>query len=450
MRRQTHQRIVQVLEAQFPETAATQPELLAYHALRGELWDQALTYFRQAGEQAVARSAYREAVAAFEQALGAVQHLPESRDTLAQAIDLRLALRNALYPLGELGGSSSTCRKPKPSPRPWATHTGWGGSLSICSPILRQVCEPDRALTSGQRALAIATALGDVGLTVTAQHYLGSSTAAWGTIARRWSATKRTWRVSTARCSRSASVCLGWLLLPPAVTSSPLLPSAAPSPRGGRPAEEGVQLAEAADHPYSRVMAYWGVGFRALRQGDLPQAIPVLERALDLAQGAHLRLLVPWVAASLGAAYALAGRTADALPLLEQAVAQAVAMQFLLDHALWMVWLGEAYLCAGRPDEACTQAQRALEFSRAHQERGHAAYALRLLGEIRGPPRSAGGRAGCRPLPPGPRPGRGAGHAPACGPLPPRPRDVVCRDRPARAGPDCAVDGYRNVPRSWR
>ena len=87
MRRQTHQRIVQVLEAQFPEMVATTPELLAYHARRGELWDQALTYFRQAGEQAVARSAYQEAVAAFEEALGVVQHLPESRDTCAQAID---------------------------------------------------------------------------------------------------------------------------------------------------------------------------------------------------------------------------------------------------------------------------------------------------------------------------------------------------------------------------
>ena len=36
-----------------------------------------------------------------------------------------------------------------------------------------QVGEPDRALASGQRALAIATDLGEVGLTVTAQHYLG-------------------------------------------------------------------------------------------------------------------------------------------------------------------------------------------------------------------------------------------------------------------------------------
>jgi tetratricopeptide (TPR) repeat protein len=124
------------------------------------------------------------------------------------------------------------------------------------------------------------------------------------------------------------------------------------------------------------------MGFRALRQGDLDQAIPVLEGALALVQGAYLRLLVPLVAAPLGAAYALAGRTAEALPLLEQAVAQAVAMHYMWDHALRTVWLSEAYLLAGHLNEAGTQAQRALEFSRAHQEQGHTAYAMRLLGEV--------------------------------------------------------------------
>jgi tetratricopeptide (TPR) repeat protein len=47
-----------------------------------------------------------------------------------------------------------------------------------------------------------------------------------------------------------------------------------------------------------------------------------------------------------------------------------------------VIWLDEAYLLAGRLDEASTQAQRALEFSCAQQERGNEAYALRLLGEV--------------------------------------------------------------------
>jgi tetratricopeptide (TPR) repeat protein len=57
-------------------------------------------------------------------------------------------------------------------------------------------------------------------------------------------------------------------------------------------------------------------------------------------------------------------------------------MRLMFDQALRIAWLGEAYLLTGRLDEAYTQAQRALEFSRAHQERGHEAYALRLLGEV--------------------------------------------------------------------
>jgi class 3 adenylate cyclase len=122
--------------------------------------------------------------------------------------------------------------------------------------------------------------------------------------------------------------------------------------------------------------------FATLRQGDLQQGIPMLERAFDLARVEHLRVLVPWGASLLGAAYALAGWTAEALPLLEQAVERGIAMGRQLNHALQVVWLSEAYLLAGRLDEAHTQAHRALEFSRAHQERGHEAYALRLLGEI--------------------------------------------------------------------
>ena len=66
-------------------------------------------------------------------------------------------------------------------------------------------------------------------------------------------------------------------------------------------------------------------------------------------------------------------------------------------------------------------------------------------GREHGTPGVPRGRARCRPLPPGPRPGRGAGHAPAPGALPPRPGHAVCCDRPAGAGPYRAVDGHRDV-----
>jgi predicted ATPase len=69
-----------------------QVEWLAHHAVRGAMWERAVRYLRQAGEKAVARSANREAVAFFEQALTALSHLPESQQTLSEELDIRIAL----------------------------------------------------------------------------------------------------------------------------------------------------------------------------------------------------------------------------------------------------------------------------------------------------------------------------------------------------------------------
>ena len=109
----------------------------------------------------------------FEQALGALQHLPDSHDTRVQAIDLRLALRNALWTLGELERlfvhlqEAEVLAEALGDPH----RLGWVSVYLLAH--FAQACDPDRALTSGQRALAMATTLGDIGLTVAAQHYLG-------------------------------------------------------------------------------------------------------------------------------------------------------------------------------------------------------------------------------------------------------------------------------------
>ena len=72
-RRGLHGRIVEALEALAPERVAEQVERLAHHALRGEVWDKAVTYCQQAGARAFDRAAFREAVASFEQALQAAR-----------------------------------------------------------------------------------------------------------------------------------------------------------------------------------------------------------------------------------------------------------------------------------------------------------------------------------------------------------------------------------------
>jgi tetratricopeptide (TPR) repeat protein len=91
----------------------------------------------------------------------------------------------------------------------------------------------------------------------------------------------------------------------------------------------------------------------------------------------------------LGAAYTLAGRGADAVPLLTQAMEQTIATEMVGYQTRCRLSLGEAHLLAGHLEDAHTCAERMLTLARAHQERGHQAYALRLLGEIaahRAPP----------------------------------------------------------------
>jgi hypothetical protein len=123
--RALHARVTKAIERLSTERLAEQAERLAHHALRGELWEKAVAYLRQAGLRAMARAANREAIAHLEQALGVLRHLPDIRETTELTIDLRIDLRNALVPLGdrarigghlhEAEGARQDARRPAPA-----------------------------------------------------------------------------------------------------------------------------------------------------------------------------------------------------------------------------------------------------------------------------------------------------------------------------------------------
>ena len=95
-KQQLHARIAITLENQFPETAATEPAILAHHCTEGSLADRAVEYRLKAGQQAVARSAMVEAVAQLEKGLALLTTLPTSLERQQQELDLRIALGPAL------------------------------------------------------------------------------------------------------------------------------------------------------------------------------------------------------------------------------------------------------------------------------------------------------------------------------------------------------------------
>jgi tetratricopeptide (TPR) repeat protein len=146
--------------------------------------------------------------------------------------------------------------------------------------------------------------------------------------------------------------------------------------------EVGLHIAEALNHPVSLVAAYRGVGLLYLRQGDLHQALPRLERAAGICEAADLPFHFSLLAPALGAAYVLCGRVDEAVRLLERALEQTTASGSRGGQALRLAALGEAQLHAGRLQEASTLAARALDHARTYQERGREAYTLHLLGDI--------------------------------------------------------------------
>jgi hypothetical protein len=95
-RQQHHQRIAHVLEARFPETVETQPELLAQHYTEAGLHEPALRYWQQAGRRASTRSAYVEAIVHLTQGLALLKHLPESPERLRHELVLQTLLGPAL------------------------------------------------------------------------------------------------------------------------------------------------------------------------------------------------------------------------------------------------------------------------------------------------------------------------------------------------------------------
>jgi tetratricopeptide (TPR) repeat protein len=146
-------------------------------------------------------------------------------------------------------------------------------------------------------------------------------------------------------------------------------------------AEEAGRIAREIDHALSQLCAYRSLGLVSLRRGDLIQAIPPLEHAVELCRGIPAPAFFDGSAARLGYAYALSGRLPEGVALIEEALANPAATG-VANHPLYLAYLGEAHLLTGRAGDARAVARRALDLAHRQKERGNEAWVLRLLGEI--------------------------------------------------------------------
>ncbi len=87
-----HARILGILESRFPETVASEPEILAYHAGEAALAEKAVGYWEKAGRLAAERAANAEAIGHLGKGLQALSALPAGVDRARSEVSLRLSM----------------------------------------------------------------------------------------------------------------------------------------------------------------------------------------------------------------------------------------------------------------------------------------------------------------------------------------------------------------------
>ena len=379
-----HTHIVAALEQLAHDRDALQLERLAYHAWHGGVWDKAVSYCRQVGVNAMARSAYREAKVSFEQALQALDGLSPTRDTQELGIDLRFELLSALRPFGEGGRMLEHLYEAERL----ATSLGDANRLGrvsnfLCVHFYLAGVYP-RAIVHGERTLSMATTAGDLGLRMLATHYLGFIHWAQGDYRQAIDRLQDSLELLHGEQSHER---FGQVALPSTGTRSYLARchgELGDFAAGIAIGKEALAIAEASALPISIVYACIGLSLPLLRQGDIWGARVLLERAAQLCRemDAPLYFLMP--AGPLGSVYTLLGQTADAIAVLQQALQHSASLAGL-GSAHWahcLIAFGEAYMQSHALAKAHDYASQALEHAQTHQERGYEAYALKLQADI--------------------------------------------------------------------
>jgi tetratricopeptide (TPR) repeat protein len=382
-RRALHARIVEAIEALYPDRLAEQIERLAHHAFRSEVWEKAVTYLQQAGAKAVAHSSSREALAHFEKAMTALSHLPETRQTLERGIDLRLDLRNALHTLAAWKRIEANLREAErlATMLDDQRRLGWVSAF-MCAHHVHTGGAVTDVRACAQRVEAIAQSTGDETLQVVAQYYAFYPFY----LAGDYHGTEQSCRrLMDAIRSDRAYERFGLAMFPAVPCRAYLARALAERglfEEGDAHGHEAIRIAEAHQHPFSIVWASLGQAYLDSTRGEPSKTARGLERSVALCREWSLTTYLPVTMAALGHTYAWSGRLEEGISLLQQALALYESEGVGYEQVISVVHLGEASLLANRVEEARTCADRAVTLARGRGERGYEAWACRLLGEI--------------------------------------------------------------------
>jgi class 3 adenylate cyclase/tetratricopeptide (TPR) repeat protein len=381
-RRTLHAGVLAALEARSRERGPVNVEVLAHHATRGELWERAASYLYRAGAKAQAEARYGPAMEFYQAAVDALQRLGEAADPRLE-LDVYLELwstrisRNRVEGLVELAARvEALARRLDAGPRLAQVQVRQAQAIAFADAIpgtLASALELARQAADGADAADLRTrsyARFIMGVAYRDMGRLEDAIRAHDAGAQLFSdeaaghepglvypifVSLRAWRVEVeASLGRfDTAVATG---------------------------EEAVRVAAEIRHSSSLAIANAFLGYAHLLRGDLPAAIPILERGLAIAEEHDVMHGICANGVYLAWARCLAGDRARGLEYLDRAFERHAGA--VMQWTRFGTVTASAYLAAGRLADARRVGAAGSASAVKRGAHGYRAPHLRLEAEI--------------------------------------------------------------------
>jgi transcriptional regulator with AAA-type ATPase domain/tetratricopeptide (TPR) repeat protein len=382
-RREIHAEVTAAIETCYAHRLDEHIDRLAYHALRGGLREKAVHYLGLSGTRATARFALHDARESLTQALDTLATMAPTRATLAQAFDVRLALRAVLFQLGEWRQSLVLLQEAAELADELNDDARRGKAAAFLTTIWSRIDRPRQALVSGARALEIAARRGDRALQLLTTDSLTNVYFHLGDFTKVVELAVANLAALSADSSEDAIATSSGISIN---CRFRLLTSLAHLGRFAESAEHTaliVPLAEATRRPFSIALAYHAVSMMHHQRGDWAGAAAAIERQIEMLRAGNIVSELPMAFAYSAESLAYTGPKARALDRIrecEDILSAQIARGWVATGHIYCA-LGRAYLLLDRIGQALAMAARGL--ASVSERVDFLPHAKHLLGDIR-------------------------------------------------------------------
>ncbi|MFG3595376.1 AAA family ATPase [Bradyrhizobium sp. RDI18] len=386
-RQALHARIARALEGNFPDIAATQPEVLAHHFTEADLTEDAVTYWRKAGQRAAERSAHAEAIAHLRKGLMLIDRVAEPAERARRELDLQLVLAPVL--ISTKSWSAPEVEQVYLRARDLCRQAGDVAQLFTVSwglwLVYQQRCEFKTARDLLDELFALARQSTDPALLLQAHH------AAWTTLLNlpdltacraHLEAGLALYRPDAYRAhkflygSHDAAVCNRY------TEAATLWPLGFPE-QALAAAREAVSMARELSHPFSLVLA---LVFAAMIYQHRREAEPAREQAEAAVAVCAEHGIAPHLEAAgrifRGWAIAVRGQAVEGIAEIREGLAAVGQTGVRIRRPFYLALLAEASARAGEIEQGLNALAEAAAAVEETGERRWEAEIYRLIGEL--------------------------------------------------------------------